>query len=59
MERLFRRPSHLCGKIFFAGAKNSPGVPNCERFLPARADCRDPIARDPGLIVNDRDLATD
>jgi hypothetical protein len=59
MQRLLCGLSHLRDEILFAGAKNSAGVPKCERSFSAVADCRDPVAGDPWLIVNDRDFAAD
>src|SRR5438552_12673411 len=53
----FRGLTYLDREFFFTGAKNSAGVPECERLFSARTDCRDPVARNPGLIVNDGDFA--
>ena len=59
VERLVRGLAHLRHEVLFARTENSAGVPNRERLFSARTDCRDSIARDPGLIMNDRDFATD
>jgi hypothetical protein len=48
----------LGDEILFAGAKNSARVPKREWSFSAVANCRDPVARNAGLVVNDRDFAT-
>jgi hypothetical protein len=48
----------LLDEIFFASPKNSARVPQRERSLSTVADCRNPVASNARLIMNDRDLAT-
>jgi hypothetical protein len=47
---------YLLGQFGFACAENPAGVPKCEWPLAASAGCRKPVARDPGLIMNNRNF---
>jgi hypothetical protein len=58
-ECLVDRTTHFPGEFGFTGTKDSASVPNSEWPVSALADCRDPVASDPGLIVNDGDFAPD
>src|SRR5438270_13566982 len=58
-QRFFGRMANLFSQFTFACSKNSACIPKRERFLSARANRRDPIARDSRLIVNYRDLSAD
>ena len=49
----------LRDKVLFSSAEDSTRVPHCEWSFAAGTNCRDPIARNSRLIVNDRDLTTD
>jgi hypothetical protein len=51
-QRVFGGVPYLPGEFGFACAENPAGIPNCERPLTASAGCRKPVARDPGLIMN-------
>ena len=51
-----RRVANLRRQLRFARAADSSRVPNRKRPRPARAGRGQPIARDPGLIVHDRDI---
>jgi hypothetical protein len=53
------RALYLLRQFGFVCAENAAGVPQCERALAAGAHCRKPVTRDPGLIMNNRNLATD
>ena len=47
------------GQFGFACAENPAGVPQCERALAASAGCRKPVACDPRLIMNNRNLSAE
>ena len=48
-----------CSVSSFACAENPAGVPQCERALAASADCRNPVACDSGLIMNNGNFPAD
>ena len=57
-QRVFGGAPYLLGQFGFACAENPAGVPKCERALAAGARCRKPVARDPRLIMNNRNVPT-
>ena len=59
MERFLCGAPHLRAQFAFTDSENPAGVPQRERERSARADCRNPVACDSGLIVNDGNLPAD
>jgi hypothetical protein len=51
--------SHLLDQFGLACAENPAGIPQRKRTLAASAGCRKPVARDPGLIMNNRNFPAD
>ena len=58
MNGFFDGVANLPGQFRLASARNPAGIPENERLRSAGADRRDPIAGYAGLIVHDRDLAS-
>src|SRR5436309_792382 len=58
-QRFFCGEANLGAQLAFADAEDSAGIPRCEWACAAIANRGDPIACDPGLIMNDRNLSTD
>src|ERR1700751_1434203 len=58
-QRVFGGVPYLLGQFGFACAENSPSIPHGEWALATSAGCRKPVARDSGLVMNNRDLPAD
>src|SRR5262245_52332435 len=56
-QRVFGDVLHLLGQFGFACAENPAGVPQCKRAFAANTGCRKPVARDPGLVMNNRNFS--
>ena len=56
-QRFIRSAANLLCQLSFASPKDAAGVPQCEGALTPGADCRKPVACDPRLPVDDRNLS--
>ncbi len=57
-HRFVRRAPHFLEQLGFAVTADSARVPDRERLIAALAERGNPIARNPRLIVHNRDVAS-
>src|SRR5438046_3836230 len=58
-QRFFCGEAYLGAQLASADAEDSAGIPHCEWACAAIANCRNPVACDSRLIMNNSDLSTD